>query len=233
MPSKITEQEILSQLDECAKNYVFPLLDNGYYYPITSRINCYGDGEKWAIIIESFGYNLRSGHHNGAQNCVYVYGNCLSRPVGITNDDFLNCSEDGPEGETFDGWYVFPEAESITLRGEVVKFDLSKENLERRGVVMAEDELTAADLFRSLLPEYREQFLATEEELRERVPRDIPMILRLDEWHHPDIAGQEKPSENETFKSIAKVLVSADPSLYKVEIAPNSHWTNWPEGGTL
>ncbi|MBP7863422.1 hypothetical protein KA183_17175 [bacterium] len=185
------------------------------------------------IIIESFGYNLRAGHHNGAQNCVYVYGNCLSRPLGITNDDFLNCSEDGPEGETFDGWYVFPEAESITLRGEVVKFDLSKENLERRGVVMAEDELTAADLFRSLLPEYREKFLATEEELRVRVPRDIPMILRLDEWHHPDIAGQEKPSENETFKSIAKVLVAADPSLYKLEKKPNNHWTNWPEGGTL
>lgn len=47
-----------------------------------------------------------------AQAEVFVYGNCLSRPIYNTNDDFLRCSDDGPEDETFDGWYVHPDAES-------------------------------------------------------------------------------------------------------------------------
>lgn len=157
----------------------------------------------------------------------------MNRTPGIKDEDFLVITSDSPEGATFDDWYVAFQAKSISLRGQVVQFDLSTENLKSRGIEMIDEELTAVELFRSVLPEYREQLHATEDELRQRVPVDLPLLLRIDEWYHPDIPGGEKPSENETFQAIAKVLVAADPTLYKVEKAPNSHWSNWPDGGTL
>jgi hypothetical protein len=59
------------------------------------------------------------------------------------------------------------------------------------------------------------------------------VLLNLDQWYHPDLAGDEMPSGNETFQLIAKVLCSGDPSHYKPTNKPNTHWSNWPAGGTL
>ena len=52
-------------------------------------------------------------------------------------------------------------------------------------------EITAPDLLRSLVPEYREILLASEVELRERLPADLPLILRLDEWYHPEATAYD------------------------------------------
>ena len=132
---------------------------NGYIYPVTARLSGYCDAQRWAIIIECFGYSPRGGDHDGATNCLHVYGNCLEGEPG-PGKDTLCVTEDGPEGPTFDDWTVLPEAESIKLRGEVIKFDLSDAALEANGITKVEDDLTATDLFRSLLPDYREKLLA-------------------------------------------------------------------------
>ncbi|MBK8223273.1 MAG: hypothetical protein IPK73_19840 [Candidatus Obscuribacter sp.] len=232
----ITEKEVLDQLDQCSADYAFPMLDNGYVYPITQRLNCYGDGSRWAIIIEAVGYSVRGGDHYGMTNCLHVYGNCLDRDPGVINEDFLGMTDDGPDGPTFDedcGWYLTQEAGTLTVRGEVVSFDLSASALEAKGITMVEDRLSAADLFRSLLPECRGQFLATEDELRQRIPKDLPLLLRLDEWYHPDVANCEKPSANETFQQIASVLVSGNAAAFVPTRHPNTHWKNWPGGGIL
>jgi hypothetical protein len=232
----ITEKEILDQLDQCTADFVFPMLDNGYIYPITQRLNCYGDEHRWAIVIEAVGYSVRGGDHNGMSNCLHVYGNCLDREPGVINEDFLHMTDDGPDGPTFDdeyGWYVPQEGGTVTLRGAVVQFDLSESAREAKGITMVEDRLSATDLFRSLLPEHREQFLATEDELRQRIPKDLPLLLKLDDWYHPDVVSGEKPSENETFQLLAQVLSSRDPSQYVPTKQPNTHWKNWPDGGTL
>ena len=86
MATAIIEKEILYQLDQCTADFVFPMLDNGYIYPIKQRLNCYGDGSRWAIIIEVVGYNVRGGDHNGMNNCLHVHGNCLDRKPGTLNE---------------------------------------------------------------------------------------------------------------------------------------------------
>jgi hypothetical protein len=55
----------------------------------------------------------------------------------------------------------------------------------------------------------------------------------LDEWNHPDLANSELPSQSETFQQLAQVLATGDTSKYWPSKAPNSHWKNWPDGGTL
>ena len=33
-----SSKDILKQLDQCAEDYMFPMLDNGYVYPIHSKL---------------------------------------------------------------------------------------------------------------------------------------------------------------------------------------------------
>ena len=62
---------------------------------------------------------------------------------------------------------------------------------------------------------------------------EMQRILQLEAWHHPDLASGERPSQSETFRQLAEVLVEGDTILYHPSLPPNTHWRNWPDGGTL
>jgi hypothetical protein len=234
---KYTVQEILSQLDDCAKECEFLVLDNGYVYPIGSRLNAYRDDQRWAIVIEHLGFNYQGGGHDGIYICLYCYGNCLKREPGTAEEDFLCITSDGLEGPTFDEeyeMYVNSNARSIKVRDSVIPLEFTQTSLEAIGVNLVEPpKITVPDLLRGLIVNHRELLLASEEELRERVPQDLPLFFRLDDWYHPDIADEILPSAVDTFRMIAEALVEGDSTLYAPTQAPNTHWSNWPEGGTL
>jgi hypothetical protein len=42
-----------------------------------------------------------------------------------------------------------------------------------------------------------------------------------------------RPSSYETWKLIAKVIATGDRTLYRPTVKPNTHWTNWPDSGSL
>lgn len=42
-----------------------------------------------------------------------------------------------------------------------------------------------------------------------------------------------RPSSYKTWQQIAKVLATGDESYYKPTSKPNTHWSNWPESGSL
>lgn len=231
-----TEQEILHQLDDCSQDFAFPMLDNGYVYLADVRLHAFADAENWAIVIEHLGYDVRSGDHDGIVDCVHYFGNCLRRKPGIATEDFLMWTADGPDDMTFQeeiNWHLKSATGSIYIRDELVEFDCTPETLKEQGIKMAEERPGGADLLRSLLPECRDILFATDEELRVQLAKKPPLLLKLDEWYHPDLAGDELPSANETFQMIAKVLCTGDAKQYKPTQAPNTHWTNWPGGGTL
>lgn len=237
MPASYTTTEILGQLNACANAFTFPMLDNGYIYLADTHLHACRDETRWALVIEVLGANPRASDHDALHNCLHCFGNCLKRSPGTANEDFLFVTDHGPDGPTFDeeyGWYLREAVRTIRIRDKVVHLDLTPETLAQKSIVPEEPpHITGAELLRSLVPEYRELLLATEEELRARIPPDLPLILRLDAWHHPDLARGELPSESETFKMIAEVLVSGDVSRYRPTKEPNTHWTNWPEGGSL
>ncbi|WP_437921531.1 DUF7003 family protein [Sphingobacterium sp. LRF_L2] len=53
-----------------------------------------------------------------------------------------------------------------------------------------------------------------------------------DEW---DIEMWEnnRPSSYETWQLIAKVIAENAPEQYKPTLKPNTHWSNWPDSGTM
>jgi hypothetical protein len=209
------------------------MLDNGYTYLAGVRLSAYRDAQYWALIVEELGWFNRTFEHDSVQNCLYLFGNCLRRPPGSSNDDFLYPTADGPEGPTFEGDVVSPQAVTIRIRERVVLIPRERGAYERRGILPMEwPKVMGFELLRWLAGDYLEPLLATEVELRERVPGSLARVLRLDEWRHPNIARGELPGSSATFQRIARALESGDPSLYVPEPA-NTHWRHWPEGGAL
>lgn len=218
MPS-FAAAEILLQLDECTKDFRFPMFDNGYYYPVDHRLHAYADDSRWALLIETLGYNPRAGN---LIDVIQKFGNCIGEP-GFDNDDFLPRLENADELEKIASddkdW---SRASGVIVRGTTLRIPV---------VVSHGTELW--DLLRLIVPSDRERFLATEDELRARVPADLPLMLTLDEWNHPDVVNGQMPSRTEAFQQLAEVLVTRDTTRYAPSLEPNTHWTNWPEGGAL
>lgn len=44
---------------------------------------------------------------------------------------------------------------------------------------------------------------------------------------------ENRPSLQETWQQLAKVVVTGDISLYKPTLEPNTHWKHWPDSGSL
>jgi hypothetical protein len=105
---------------------------------------------------------------------------------------------------------------------------------KRRGIELEKKpRVQVFELCRYLADVVRERVLATPRERRASVRPDMKQILRLEEWHHPDLANDERPSDSETFRQLAEVLATGDAGRYRPTRAPNTHWRNWPEGGRL
>jgi len=101
--------------------------------------------------------------------------------------------------------------------------------------IMLEDfpRVRVFEMCRYLASTHREEILAKSTERRVNVLPEMKQILQLEDWHHPDVCSSELPSNNETFQQLAQVIASNDTSLYNPTMEPNTHWKNWPEGGTL
>ncbi len=229
--------EIVNQLDQCNSDYTFPMLDNGYVYLAGTKLSAYRDEKRWVIVIEVIGFNYRGGGHNGISNCLHIYGNCLTYPPGTANENFLTLTDNANDCNTFDDeeeFYLNPKCSSFRLRNEVLPLIHDRQKYSSLGIEL-EDEtrVNAFEFLRLLDALYHDKLVATESEIRERIPIDLPKIIEIHEWFHPDVVNGESPSENETFKQIAIILETGKIDYYTPSHNPNTNWINWPEGGTL
>ena len=234
--AEYNQSQILSQLDACAADYTFAMLDNGYVYFVDARLSAYRTERYWAILIEVLGTNFRA---SGAFNDVYRFGNCFPQTPGLADDGIFPVLDDPVNDAVFDAddrWDVLKETGVLRVRQQAISYDVTPKALGNIGIGADEMDGGSAsitELVRSLVPEHRNLLFATEEELNQRLQVDVPLILRLNEWNHPNVVEDELPSRSETFQLIADILVSGDPMLYKPTLPPNTHWRNWLESGTL
>lgn len=211
-----TVSSILGQLDLVHSDGRFPDPDHGYSYAVDARMHLFADLERWAWVVELVGYNPRAAN---LVDVMHVFGNCLTDgEPGFTNGDFLSRvdnMDDVGDGETYRG------TAPVVVRGRPIP-------------VEAPPGTRLEDVFRSLVPEFRDLLLADEAEVRARIPADIPLVLRLEEWAHPtDMWEGHAPSSYIVFRELARVLDSGDPSHYRLTAAPTTHWSNWPDSGSL
>ncbi|MEW2513776.1 hypothetical protein [Streptomyces sp. NPDC046870] len=209
----MTTAAILGQFDHCADEATFPDLANGYYYPVDVRMSLFHRPGEWGMVVELLGYSPRT---RNLTDVLHVFGNCLTRgEPGFCNDDlFDRIDELTEDGRSYRG------SRFARVRGRALP-------------ITGEQGAPLIDILRSLVAKDRSSFLANDHELRTRLPAHVPLVLRLDEWQQPHDLGDSMPSDHETFQRIAEVLATGDPSRYRLQRPPNTHWSAWPEAGTL
>lgn len=232
-------QEILRQLDIEAECYVFPMLDNGYYYHGDQKLTIFRDDKRWAILLEVLAFNNHESGLNGITTIANVFGNCLT--AWNDNDNFNHFAFDSNVDtflidDTIYLPYLNPEAKSIIVKGQEIPIITDRQHYKSKKIEFEfehEDKITPWEFLRGLIPEYSNLFWVTREEISTKIPKDLPIFMTLDSWHHPDLVEGEKPSETETFQQLADVIMTGDKEFYKTTEIKNTHWTNWLEGGTL
>lgn len=227
--TKYTESEILDQMDKCAEEFNFPILNNINSHLVDIKLTSFRSFEEWLIVFEE----VALFQETMFMNTVSAYGNKVRSPgVQLGIDDIIQpvagqpiFDEDGTLGlDLFDF--------EIKINGKKKRFSPTKAdyravkiNLQKRDVP------DAAKLFRYLVATVPEEFFQLEKKLLQisgRKESNLKVFLRLDDWHHPDVADGELPSESISFKSLAAALVSGDPNLYSCPSKlQNTHWSNW------
>ncbi len=243
------EADILSILDQCCENYVFPMLDNGYVYLAATRMSLYRSPQDWAMVIEVFGFSPRSGipdtHvytfasrlHDRAPETKFInreaYDNHLAHNPN-NESRFIHPIEEGGWQDAENLEWIANGRHELTLRSQAIQTPSLADCSAHQIVPLDEGRLHTFELCRILAATHRDDVLATAEERRACVRPEMVQILQLEEWHHPDVVEAEhRPSNSATFQQLAKVLVTGDTAHCKPTLNPNTHWIHWPEGGTL
>jgi hypothetical protein len=237
-PTTYTMLTILEQLDHAAHSCTFPMLDNGYNYPIAVHLRAYRDASRWAIVIDDICFHNRLIEHAGIWTSLYAYGNCLITPEGFRNPTILSVTSDAPDHPTFtdidtdDAMLVHPLATAIMLRTTRVSLPTDAQVFIRKGIYREQPpRTTIVEALRSLMPAYRQLLIATPAEVQQQLPGALPELLHLTAWEHPDLANKQLPSATETFPMLAEALVTGDPGRYAPTRPANTHWRYWPTGG--
>jgi hypothetical protein len=241
-------EEILSILDRCCDSGTFPMLDNGYFYLARTRLSLYLSNADWAMVIEVFGFSPRAGlPHTLIETFASRLYNREPPAKSYTQELYQNYLALNPHNEfslidpiSEGTWqdaecdeFVADDAAEISVRGQAIRLP-EVEEYARHGIELQEPpRVQVFELCRYLADVARDQVLATPQEQRGNILPDMDQVLQLDEWHHPDLLNAERPSRLETFQQLASVLAYGDPSLYRPSQSPNTHWRNWPEGGSL
>jgi hypothetical protein len=246
---KASAREILEVLDQCCEHHRFPMLDNGYFYLAASRLSLFRSSTDWAMVIEIFGYSPRAGIPD---THVYTLGSRVQRMRGetdfVSRAAFENYLANNPHNESS---FIYPIEEGawqddssveLLARGqrEVVVRGLSgptppREAYAQHGIALTSpDDVQVFEFCRWLAATARDRVLATAEERRNCVPSELALILQLDEWRHPDVVNDELPSAVPTFQALAEILAGgSEVGLNAIRERPNTHWSNWPDAGTL
>ena len=222
------------------------MLDNGYEYLAATRLALFWSDLHWAMTIEVFGFSPRRGipdlmvHTFGDEIVGRSFAGLDRQPqreryvATHPNNEttFYEPIAAGPWQDSDCEELVSDATRVVRLRGRDIAIP-KREDYAKRGIELRGDHLAVFELCRYLADIARHDVLATDTEQRANAPRDLERILVLDEWHHPDLAAQEKPSDSRTFRELADVLTTGDIRRYSAKQSPNTHWRNWPEGGLL
>jgi hypothetical protein len=239
---------ILSILDQCCDAFTFPMLDNGYIYLAATRLALYRSRADWAMVIEVFGFSPRAGLpdtwiHTFAsrlhdRNPPERYVNRETYERYLANNPHNDSRsvfpvQEGPWQDAEDVELVAQDAREVVVREQAIPLP-SLDQYARHGIELEQPpRVQVFELCRFLADIARQQVLATPQEQRVSVRPDMEKILQLEEWHHPNLVEDERPSGSETFQQLARVLAMGDVKLYRPSQPPNTHWRNWPEGGRL
>lgn len=214
--------DILRQLDQSAEQFRFPGFNNVNYHLGTARLNGFRNSHQWAILIEEICWWPASG---GIVQNLSAFGNSLrEKDLAFPG-----------QSAWLPGMIYWPHSSIQCSFDDCGELSYSK--LQIRGQTLDLDPREVAEqpevpergfaIMVHLIESFREKLLCTPEELRLVVPSELELLVKLDQWLHPDVYLGELPSQNESFVNLAEVLVSGDVSCLRPSTRPNVDWRVW------
>ncbi|PTT33097.1 hypothetical protein DBR28_14935 [Chryseobacterium sp. HMWF028] len=220
-------------------------LEHGYFMTAGNRIHLYASDEgQWAVVFEKNGYQNRATRAeielNYIGNCInyskerYSDINYISNTnyiVLIDGDEFARIeNKEGNDLETFE--YIGEQIKEIKIHNQFVPFNHNYGDYEKVGVKIANfDNGKRLVGFGDLIRYYNEVnpslLYASEDEIKMHIPQKLKKIMTIDKFHYDRTV---LPSKQETYKMIAKILISGDSSYWKPALPFNNHWSNWESG---
>ena len=230
-------EDILAILDQCAANFTFPMLDNGYVYLAATRLSLHRTEVDWGMVLEVFGYSPRAGLPD---THTYTFASSLqnrdseqkyksrqgyesylaNNPHNKSRFVFPLTSGDWQDPDSCD--YVAEDATALVLRGRTVKLPSLVEYGQHAIELEDPPRVRVFELCRFLADIDRESVLSNPAERRVSLSPEMKHILQLEEWNHPNIAEGEVPSESRTFQQLAQVLITGDCYRYRPSQLPNT-----------
>ncbi len=135
--------------------------------------------------------------------------------------------------------YINRKFDSVVINGSKfnICYDLSeyyKLNIDPLISKKKDEFIDITSYLKYLHAHYPHLLFTSEESKKEFLDEDIPKLMELNEWYTEDCMYNwdggyvgTLPSQIETYKMLAKVIVTGDTSYYKPTIKPNTHWSNW------
>ncbi len=211
-------------------------LEHGYFLTAGNKIHLFADSKRWAIIFEVNGYNNRL---NQAQIQQIYIGNCIkynkeknSNLEYISNINFLPIIDElefekAMENQTNNKF--------INIRNKKVRFENDYKKYEKLGIKINDSNYTAkislGEFIRYLQETNPAILNATQKELKANIPKNIPYLTTINEYHYASFYNKElPPSKQETFLLIAKILASRNIAKWQPTLKANNHWSNWVSG---
>jgi hypothetical protein len=206
--------DILAVLDGLAAGFEFPGFNNMNYETADSRLHCFRDGDRWALVVEEL---VDWPGADGLMTLVFAMGDIQGEALRT-----LSPIETAIEYDDEEDALIVPD--EVVVRGQTIAID-------QDGVEAIAEEHEVEGSFAvlvQLIESHREKLFCTPAELAESVAPGLVSILTLDEWSHPDVYGGPKPSESETFRQLAEVLATGDTKRWAPTEAPNNRdWKTW------
>lgn len=223
-------------------------LENGYCETAGSRIHLYADLTRWVIVFEKSGYQNRG---TSAEIELNYIGNCIDYPIDkypernyITNSSSIILidpaeferieNKEGVEMETFE--LIGHDIKEIKVRDKFVPFDNNYKNYEKVGIKIRDYDnpqklIGFGDLIRYFHETNPQLINATEDEIQKYIPKDIPKLMTIENFHFESAYEKTNlPSQQETYKLLAKILTTRDTTNWKPTQKPNNSWKNWESG---
>jgi len=262
MKSSFTQQDILDNLEDNDQEayHFFIDFEHPYFFTAGTCLSLYADENRWALVFEKSGYS--TGNNCGEIELTY-FGNCLQNSEsGISGDKSTSNSKSvilikNADLEQIDNneftELVSPTKNEIKVRDTLlpIEHDSLKyiaKRIKPKPYNNPKHLIDFPSLIRYLDEENPELFRATDQELRMCLPNNLPKLMKIDQWHHEPYTKYKhktspttyiteevgtKPSDNETYKMIADILVSKDTTKWKPTLKPNNDWRNWLNAGHI
>jgi hypothetical protein len=224
---------ILGDLDKHASEFNFPVLDNAYVEFAATRLSAFRGPKDWLIAFEVLGFSTREVEF---VDDLYAYGSCVERPGFVGEEIPVASLPERPlfDAETNEGiadWSRW----SVSVGGDKMSFSPSREEYAAAGIVMTRESgpgsLTEIELLRFLVHRLGDSKLfMSDRALLAHFPlcKDLPKFVQTTRWQHPDIADGERPSENQTVRTLIQALAQGDASLFQSG-RPNTDWQSWTQ----